>query len=145
MRHEFESGEWVEYRPVTEMKHKHRTRLLKVTRASLPLDEDGELDKAVIKAEYRGMAVYNLDYSDSQLAALCALAVTAWSYPVPVPELTEDGYGVLHADSIGETDLELADVLEPHLRRLTRDPDPKAATTSASNGRSKATAASLKA
>lgn len=144
MRHEFESGEWVEYKPVAEMKHKHRTRLLKVTRSSLPLDADGELDKARIDGEHHGMAVYNLDYADLQLAALCALAVTSWSYQdVPVPQITEDGYGLLHADSVGETDIELADLLEPHLRRLTREPDPKE-TTSSSNGRSKAAPASLK-
>ena len=58
--------------------------------------------------------------------------VTAWSWDVPVPQITDGA--LIHGESIDEVPLELEDLLAPYLTRLTREPDPKEVTSSSSNG-----------
>jgi hypothetical protein len=75
------------------------------------------------------------------------MVVEGWSYDLPVPELGDDGQ-VTGLDSFGELPLddfdELERLLAPFEEKLARKPDPKApaaATTSSSNGSSRAKAA----
>lgn len=144
MRHEFESGEWVEVIPIQQLKLKHKTRYVNASNSLVRLDAEGDVDKAAVSAGPGGWRGYVQMLEQVREAALIAATVTAWSYDVPLPEITPD-WLVLNVESAGEADMELLDLLEPYRLKLIREPDPKGMTTSASNGRSKATAAALKA
>lgn len=144
MRHNFESGGWVELIPIQQLKLKHKTRYVNASNSLVRLDAEGDVDRAAVAAEPGGWRGYVQMLERVREAALIATTVTAWSYGVPLPEITPE-WLVLNVDSAGEADLDLQDVLEPYRLKLLREPDPKGTTTSASNGRSKAKAADLKA
>lgn len=138
MRHTFdlEDGEqWVDLLPIQELRTKHRDKLAEASAFGLPMNDDGEVDRAAIAAMPGGAAPFWSRYQRRKRDIVIALVVSAWSWQVPVPELTPDGE-LLNAESAGETCPELVAVIEPYLDKLTREPDPKAGTTSTSNGRS---------
>lgn len=145
MRRDLESGAWIEITPLQDLKGKDRDRFEKAVRHGLPLDDDGELDKAA------GIAS-RLDLRDLRRDAALACLISGWSFttdagsPLPVPGLDDIG-AITNAASVGEYPLadedEIEQILAPYLAKLRR-PDPKGTTTSSSNGRSKAKAASLK-
>lgn len=137
MRHTFGTGEWVELIPLSDLRIKHKKRLLAITNAIVPMTDAGEVDTAAIIAKHGTWQAYQELHSDTQFAALIALTVSAWSCEVPVPRI--DAGVLAFADSIDEAPLELEDLLAPYLTRLTREPDPKevsTGTTSSSNGAS---------
>jgi hypothetical protein len=146
VRHDLESGAWIEVTPLQDLKGKDRDRYDKAVRFELPVTEGGDLD--VI----RGVAE-RLDTRAIRRMAAVACFITAWSFetapgePLPVPGLDDMGR-IARPDVIGDYPIgdenEIEAVLAPYLVKLRR-PDPKEATTSSSNGRSRARAGSLKA
>jgi hypothetical protein len=145
VRHELTSGAWIEIVPVHDLKGKDRDRFSKAVRQELPLDDDGTFDSAAAVAQ-------RLNDSEVRRNAAIACFISGWSFtlgdgsPLPVPGL--DDYGAITSkDSIGDYPIddedEIETILVPYLVKLRR-PDPKEATTSTSNGRSKVKAASLK-
>jgi hypothetical protein len=138
VKHTFGTGEWVELIPLDALRIKHKKRLLAVTNSIVPVSADGEFDRAAVLSRHGSWQGYTALHSSTQFAALVALTVTAWSWDVPVPQITDGA--LIHAESIDEVPLELEDLLSPYLTRLTRDPDPKEVTTSSSNGVSPARA-----
>lgn len=144
MRTDLESGAWVEYTPLQDLKGKHKRLLDRVTKPQMPagaVDGDGRVDMDVILA---GMDVSSLGRVRHD--ALWAAVITGWSYDFPVPEI--EGDEIAHADSLDEIPLddyeEIDGLLARHAEKLSRRPDPKvraAATTTASSGSSRANGA----
>lgn len=144
MRHDLESGAWIEITPLQDLKGKDRDRFDRVMRFGLPITEGGDFDTIRAVAE-------RLDTREVRRNAAMACFITAWSFeaggePLPVPGLDELGR-IAHPEVIGDypidDETEIEAILAPYLVKLRR-PDPKETTTSSSNGRSKARAASLK-
>jgi hypothetical protein len=144
VRHDLESGAWIEITPLADLKGKDRDRFDKVIRFALPLTEGGDLDAIRAVAE-------RLDGREMRRNAAMACFITGWSFesggePLPVPGLDELGR-IAHPEVIGDYPLgdedEIEQILAPYLAKLRR-PDPKETTTSSLNGRSRARAASLK-
>jgi hypothetical protein len=145
VRHDLTSGAWIEIVPVQDLKGKDRDRYERAIRHELPLDADGDLDKAA------GIAM-RLDVREIRRNAAIACLVTSWSFtqsdgtPLPLPGLDDTG-AITNASSVGEYPLDdetqIEEIIAPYMVKLRR-PDPKEATTSTSNGRSKAKASSLK-
>lgn len=140
MRHELPSGGWVDILGPADLKGLHRDRFEVAVRHQIPLSDAGDLDLARMLADRVSM-------DELRRNAALAVAVTAWSYtgadgePLPVPAW--DGHQLTGADSIGDYplgDTDVIDALAADLVAKLRRPDPKAATTSASNGGSKASA-----
>lgn len=138
MRRDLASGAWLELVPVQNLTGKDRSRFEKAIRFEIPVDDSGELDKALTVA-------MRINGNEVRRNAAIACFVTGWSYELPLPGLDEVGR-ITGAESIGDypldDEIEIDVVLEPYLGKLRR-PDPKGTTTSSSNGRSKATARSL--
>lgn len=134
------SGAWVEHLPIQDVKGKHIRAYRRAVSLRVPgsaVDDDGDIDRRAL--------VTSMDLAERREArgdAVTAIIITAWSWDVPVPEL--DGYQVVNADSLGELDaddlIEVERLLEPFAAKLDDRPDPKEATTSASNGSSRARA-----
>lgn len=138
MRHTFGTGEWVDLIPLADLRIKHKKRLLAVSNSIVPMNGEGDVDTAAILERHGSWQAYEALFASTRFAALTALTVTAWSWDVPVPQITDGA--LVHAESIDEAGLELEDLLAPYLTRLTRAPDPKEVTTSSSNGSSPAKA-----
>jgi hypothetical protein len=139
MRHDLASGAWVEMRPLGDLKGKDRDVYERAIRLMVPRNTDGAIDIQMAVALGLDMGMIRRDAAIGRL-------VTGWSLDVPVPVIGE--LGVENRDSIGELPLgdleEIEDLLAPYLAKLRR-PDPKApaaATTTASNGRSREKASS---
>lgn len=136
MRTDLESGAWVEHRPVQDLKAKDKDAVSLSVKMAIPITEDGEVDRS------QGL----LFSGAMQLAArnaVLARVITGWSYEWPVPYF--EAAEVHNEDSIGEIPIddfnEIEQLLEPYLAKLRDRPDPKGATTSSSNGSSRASAA----
>ena len=143
MRHDLESGAWVEMTPLQNLRGKDRDRYERAIRFQLPYTEGGDLD--VI----RGTAE-RLNQNIIRRNAALACFVTAWSFtrgdgePLPVPGIDDMG-AIARPDVIGDYPIgdedEIEALIAPYLAKLRR-PDPKETTTSSLNGRSKAPAVS---
>jgi hypothetical protein len=135
---DLKSGASIDIKPLQDLKGKDRARFERAVRFELPVNDEGELDRAM------GVAL-RLDGREVRRNAAIACFITAWSFDLPVPGLDDLGR-ITSAESIGDypidDELELDEILQPYLDKLRR-PDPKETTTSSSNGRSKATARSL--
>lgn len=140
MRYDFESGDWVEYIPLTGIKYKAKSRFGLACNVAVRLDAEGEVDRETINKEPAGWAGYITQLQDVRYAALIASCVTRWSYDAPLPQIGADGK-VANWESVFEADTELADLLEPYRVKLSREPDPKGMTTGTSSRSSKAKAA----
>jgi hypothetical protein len=142
VRTTFESGGWVEHTPIQDLKGGHKRALTRAGKARLDvrLDDDGQVD---LQQALAGLDM--MGYAASTQDALWALLIDKWSYDLPVPVLDRASGTVEGADAFDE--LPLADfeaverLFEPFARKLSRRPDPKGTTTSASNGSSPASAA----
>jgi hypothetical protein len=140
VRTELESGAWIEHVPVQDLKGKHirdYARVAKMRMTRDDVDDDGEVDV--------GGLVERMDVADMDEArhdALWAMLITAWSFPFPVPQFDRASGTVAGAEvleDIGADDYEEIDrILDPHAKKLRRRPSPKKATTTASNGSSRA-------
>lgn len=147
MRITFESGGWVEVIPPQNLKMKHRDTYKELVYSETPLDAEGNADKALIETWPGGWPKYVRTWTRLRDALVAAIILTGWSYGDVRPAISEDGTQLLNRESLGEADLEFMDVIEMYLEQFTREPDPKArvvATTTSSNGRSKAKAEDLK-
>lgn len=138
MRHTFGTGEWVELIPLADLRIKHKKKLIAATNSIVPVNADGDFDRAAVLAQHGTWQAYTELHSSTQFAALVGLVVTAWSWDMPIPAVINGA--LVNAGSIDEVPLELEDLLAPYLKRLTREPDPKEVTTSSSNGSSPAKA-----
>jgi hypothetical protein len=140
LRTTFKSGAWVEHLPIQDLKGKHRRDLDRVGKPQPVFDDRGEFDQ---QATMAGMDV--LTWMGAKRDAMWAMIITGWSYDLPVPRFDRETGQAVNADSFGELPLEdfeeLEALMEPFEARLSRTPDPKAATTSSSNGSSRASAA----
>jgi hypothetical protein len=135
MKTRLKSGGWVEHLAVSELKGKHRDAVSVF--AAMTGDAPGDGDA-------RALRLYTVRGGLMMRNALWAVLITAWSFDLPVPALDEEQYEVTDAGSIGELPAadydEIETLLQPHALLLLRRPDPKAGTTSSSNGSSPAKA-----
>lgn len=136
MRSELKSGAWVEYLPVGELKARHKDVLTAVVNMEMIPGDAGGVTDDMDKRRARTRA--ELKLRDARWAML----ITAWSWELQVPEWDADLLEVRNAASIGELPPDdygdIEDLLTPHALILLRRPDPKAGTTSSSNGSSPA-------
>lgn len=142
MRSDLPSGGHVEYVPIQDLKGKHirdYQRVAKMRMSRDDVDDDGEVDV--------GGLVERMDLAEMDEArhdALWAMLIESWSFDFPVPKFdrasgTVSGAEVLEgidADDYAEIDT----ILDPHAKKLRRRPNRKGATTSGSNGSSRAKA-----
>ena len=88
MKHTFRTGEWVELIPLSDLRIKHKKRLYAVANSIVPLDAEGNFDNAAVLSRYGSWKGYEAEFSSVRFAALAALVVSAWSWDVPVPQIT---------------------------------------------------------
>jgi hypothetical protein len=151
MRTTLASGAWVDHRPIGDLKGKDKRALTAVTMSKLGgaalggdvVDAAGNMDIPAILASILASGAVKQFGAQGQ-DAVWALAITGWSYDLPVPEVITDGEQlgeVLNSGSFGEIPLddceELEQLFAPYQVKLQRRPDPKGATTSSSNGSSR--------
>jgi hypothetical protein len=144
MRTTLESGAWVEHTPIQDLVSGHRRKLSRAGKSHLHgsvLDAEGNVNVGAMLA---GTDISS--WLAAKQDALWALLITGWSYDLPVPELDSEGVsGGESFDAIPLADYdEIEALFEPFAAKLNRQPDPKAqaaATTTASNGSSRASAA----
>ena len=142
VRSTLESGAWIDHVPVQDIKGKHirdyaRAGKNRISRDAV--DDDGNVDVGTI--------VEQMDMGETQENkhdALWAIVITAWSYQVPVPVFDRgsgETSGVEVLDELpGDDYAEIDRLLAPFGKKLTAKPNPKGATTSSSNGSSRARA-----
>lgn len=143
MRTTFESGAWVEHLPVQELKGKHKRDLDRVGKPRPVFGADGQPD---IEATVSGLDV--MGWVAGRRDAIWAMVLDAWSFDLPVPVFVRETGEVTGAEAYGELPLDdfeaLEELMKPFEAKLERKPDPKApgaATTTSSNGSSRASGA----
>jgi hypothetical protein len=147
LRTTLESGAWIEHTPIQELKGIHRRKLERAGKprvSSAAIDDSGQVNVGALMAgvDFGAFAAVKRD-------ALWALLIERWSYDFPVPQLEETDDGLVAVgDGFDEIPLddydEIESLFEPFAKKLNRRPNPKAraaATTTASNGSSRASAA----
>ena len=133
MKTELASGAWVEHRPIQDLKAKDKDAVSMTVKMAIPINEDGELDRS------QGLSMSG----SMQLAArnaVIARVITGWSYEWPVPYFeAAEVHGAELIDEIPIDDWnEIEELIAPYLAKLRAKPNPKGATTSTSNGSSRA-------
>jgi hypothetical protein len=139
MRTEFASGAWVEHRPIGDLKVKDADAVSSALKMVMPMTSEGELDLS-------GGISLGGEMQVKTRNAVIARVVTAWSFttddgaPLPVPYF--ENHEIHEEASIGELPIddgnELQALIAPYQAKLRARPDPKGATTSSSNGASRA-------
>lgn len=129
-RYELGDGQWAELRPVTDLKMKHRDLLAELANEGAPVDDDGGIDWAAIDQMKGGRPRWSVRWTRHRRNLVLAMALTGWSYDLPLPQITGDGE-FLNEDSIGEADASLGRLAGPYVEHLTAEADPKEVTTSA--------------
>ena len=152
MRVTFGSGNWIDVLPIQGLKAKHKDAAEASIKMYVSFDKDGNPDLS-------GMP-FSMSIAKARRNAVMAMCITNWSFttqqldpegvPVegtemllPVPQWTADGaQGLIqYEESFGELDIDDMTDLEtffaPYMEKLVRKPDPKATTTSSSNGSSR--------
>lgn len=142
MRTTLESGAWIEHVPIQDIKGKHIRAMQRAGKSRLSrdvVDDEGEVDV--------GAVVESMDLGEMQETkhdALWALIIESWSYDFPVPQLDRAAGIVTGAEVLdeipGEDYQEIDLLLQPFEKKLVAKPRPKEATTSGSNGSSRAKA-----
>jgi hypothetical protein len=136
------SGAWIEHVPFQDLKGKHIRLYARAGKNRISGDavsDDGDVDVRKIVTEQDLGETQEIKHD-----ALWAIVITAWSYDFPVPVFERgtgavSGSGVL--DEIPADDYEAIDeLLKPYAKKLAAKPNPKGATTSGSNGSSRARA-----
>lgn len=143
MRTELASGAWIEHLPVQDLKARHIDIMSLVVQMTAPVTPDGKVDLG------GGEPLRQRARAEQALRdARWAILITAWSFSLPVPSWDAEALEVRDGESIGELDADdyndIHAILAPHTLKLFRRPDPKGpptATTSSSNGSSRARAA----
>lgn len=137
MRTELESGAWVEHTPIQDLKARDKDAVSRLVTANLPVTEGQEMPG--LDAEGRA------DLLMLQRDAVWAQVLSGWSFDLPLPVIS--GAVIGNRESLAELPLddydELIALLTPFAVKLLRVPSPKgppAATTSSSNGSSRARA-----
>ena len=140
MRTTFASGAWVEHLPIGELKGKHKRNLDKVGKPVPVFTPGGDFDQA---ATMSGIDV--MSWQAAKRDAAWAMVIEKWSFGLPLPQFDAASGEVTGADAFGELPIddfeELEELLAPFEDKLNRRPDPKGATTSSSNGSSRASGA----
>lgn len=140
MRTTLESGAWIEHVPLQELKGKHKRDLDGVGKPKPVFDERGEFDQ---QATIGSLDV--MTWMSAKRDALWAMVIEKWSFDLPLPLFDRASGEVENAESFGELPLEdfeeIEVLMEAFDEKLSRRPDPKGTTTSASNGSSRASAA----
>jgi hypothetical protein len=137
VRHDLESGAWVELRPVQDLKVRDRDVYEAPMRdLDVGIGADGKPDRSGVK--------FNLRTPELQRRALLCRLLTGWSYEMPRPMWAG---GIENEDSLSEVPLddwgEIEKLLAPYVTKIQNRPDPKGSrspTTTASNGSSTTTA-----
>jgi hypothetical protein len=142
VRTTLESGAWIEHTPIQDLKGKHVRALARVAKPQLGgdiLDEDGEVDLSAVMSR--------MDFGQfgqQRHDALWAIIIEAWSFDFEPPHLDGATGIITGGDALDEIPLddytEIDQVLAPYSRKLTAKASPKGATTSGSNGSSRARA-----
>jgi hypothetical protein len=132
----FESGAWVEHRPVQDMKAKDKDAVSLSVKMAIPITEEGEIDRS------KGL----LMSGSMQLAArnaVIARVITGWSYEWGVPYFDAgEVHGAELIDEIPIDDFnELEELIAPYLKKLRAKPNPKATTSTSSSTSSRASSA----
>jgi hypothetical protein len=147
MRTTLESGAWVEHVPIQDVKGRHIRDYARAGKGRISrdaVDDEGNVDVRTI--------VEQTDLGERQEArhdALWAIVISAWSYEFPVPVFDRGAGETSGAEVLEEIPAddyrEIDKLVEPFEKKLTAKPNPKAqaaATTSSSNGSSRAKAGS---
>jgi hypothetical protein len=139
MRHDLESGAWIEVRPVQDLKAKDKDAVSAAVKMLVPITAEGEIDRS------QGMSFGGAMAARSRNAILARILLN-WSYDMPRPVYEFEQ--VTNEDSIEELPIddfnEIEELLAPYMAKLRKRPDPKAkgaATTTGSSGSSRANAA----
>ena len=137
MKTTLESGAWIDHRPIQDLKAKDKDAVSESVKMAIPVTSDGEIDLS------QGVAMSGIMQIAARNAAM-ARVITAWSYDYPVPYF--EAHEVHDAESIDEIPLddfnEIEALIDPYLTKLRQRPSPKGATTTSSNGSSRAKAGS---
>jgi hypothetical protein len=142
MRTTLESGAWIEHVPIQDLKGKQIRDYARAGKGHIgrdAVDDEGNVDiRAVVEAT---------DIGEKQQArhdALWAIVISAWSYEFPVPVFDRGAGETSGAEVLEEIPAddyrEIDKMVEPFEKKLTARPNPKGATTSSSNGSSRAKA-----
>jgi hypothetical protein len=144
MRTTLESGAWVEHVPIQDIKGKHIRDYARAGKGRInpdAVDDDGQVDARALVA--------GMDLGEAQEEkhdALWAIILTAWSYEFPVPKFDRGSGETAGAEVLDEIPCddyqEIDEILAPFAKKLGSRPNRGGATTSASNGSSKAAARS---
>lgn len=142
MRHTFESGEWIELRPVSNLKAKDKDVYAAAVKLYVEFDDSGKPDMSSVPFSMSIPAIQR----DALLARLM-LGGDGWSFttdggdPLPVPVWNEDLERLENHESIGELPLddwnELEALLQPYIDKVKIKPSPKPTTTENSTGTSR--------
>lgn len=142
MRTTLESGAYVEHVAIQDVKGRHIRDYARAGRGHVDpaaVDDDGNVDARAL--------VTGMDLGEAQEEkhdALWAIILTGWSYEFAVPKF-DRGSGETHGTEVldeipGDDYQEIDLLLKPFQAKLAARPSPKGATTSASNGSSRAKA-----
>jgi hypothetical protein len=142
LRTKLESGAWVEHVPIQDIKGKHIRDYARAGRTHIDgsaVDDDGEVDvRALVTGTDLG------EVQEGKHDALWAIIITGWSYEFPVPKFDRGSGETAGAEVLeeipGDDYQEIDLLMVPFGKKLTAKPRPKGATTSASNGSSRARA-----
>lgn len=137
MRHEFTSGQWVDIRPVQDLKAKDKDAWDAAIQLNIGLDENGQINTDDVPI---GLYLMNMRRN-----ALLGRLLRDWSFTdedgtkLKLPAWTHEG--VVNEESIGEIPIddfnELEELIKPYIAKVDRKPDPKGTTTATSNGSSR--------
>lgn len=130
MRHDFPSGAWAELRPLADLRGKDKRLFEQARLTGYVFDADGDVDYPATNAAL-GVAARRALFVTNALAAGVALAVTGWSFDVPLPVIdpqarTVSGGQVLDDDLSLDDLSELEGIVLPYILALQRQADPKA-------------------
>jgi hypothetical protein len=142
MRTTLESGAWIEHTPIQDLKGKHIRAYARAGKNRMSrdvVDDDGNVDVgSVVEAMDLG------ETAENKHDALWAIIITAWSWEFAVPQYDRGSGLTSGIEVLDELDAEdyaaIDELLKPFAKKLTAKASPKGATTSSSNGSSRAKA-----
>ena len=130
MRHDLTSGQWVDMRPVQDLKVRDQEVYeAPLTDFEIGFGEDGKPDL--------GERKFSMKIPKLQRRALLCRLLTAWSFDLPRP-MWEGG--IENEESFSELPLEdwqeIEALLEPYVEKIKLKPDPKGSRSGTSTGSS---------
>lgn len=141
MRHDLSSGDWIDIRPLQSLKQRDQDVYDGAIKIYVTFDKDGNPDMSKLPL--------SMSLQKVRRNALLARLLIGWSFkiegteePLPLPRWISDDQGMEHDESVGELPIddahEIWAIVQPYIEKCDRKPDPKAMTTSGSNGTSRA-------